>query len=261
MHEVLSGLTVVAAEGIPADSPLAKLAVPLGILVFLGSAYMLLRSNLGSRRAYLVLGTSFFGFMIILSLFWTFGAPGTPQAVGPSYLPGQPRDAYQAKWVPFAGDSLVAERDEYSVVQNYPDAFGEVPEDFSGEAQNGADAIAGFFAESDTEIDREPVDDFSADWNVDQIRYAEADNGFPVIAVTYLETGDDGEEVVDDPGEVTLFGFFDPGAILFPGLVVVGLAVLGFAIHAPLLAADENRQRREEAEAAQPEEERVPAGA
>lgn len=261
MHEVLSGLTVVAAEGIPADSPLAKLAVPLGALVFLGLPYLLLRSNLGTRRAYLVLATSFFGFMIIVSLFWTFGAPGTPQAVGPSYLPGQPRDAYEAKWVPFAKDSLVAEREEYSVVQNYPDAFGEVPEDFSGQAQNGAEAVAGFFADEDSDIEHEPVDGFSEDWKVDQIRYAEADNGFPVIAVTYLETGDDGEEVVDDPEEVTLFGFFDGGAILFPGLVVAGLAVLGFAIHALLLAADENRQRREEAEAAQHEEERVPAGA
>lgn len=261
MHEVLSGLTVVAAEGIPADSPLAKLAVPLGALVFLGTPFLLLRSNLGTRRAYLVLGTSFFGFMIILGLFWTFGAPGTPQAVGPSYLPGQPRDAYQATWVPFAQDSLVAERPAYSFVQDYPDGFGEVPKDFSGEAQNGADSIAGFFAESDTDIEREPVDGFSADWKIDQIRYAKADNGFPVIAVTYLETGDQGEEVVDDPKEVTLFGFFDAGAILFPGLVVVGLAVVGFAIHALLLAADENRQRREEAEAAQPEEERVPAGA
>lgn len=259
--DVLPGLTVIAAEGIPADSPLAKLAVPIGALVFFGTAYMLLRSNVGTRRAYLVLGTSFFGFMIILGLFWTFGAPGTPQAVGPSYLPGQPRDAYQPKWVPFAQDSLVAERDTYSFVQDYPEGFGEVPEDMGDRAQDGAGSIAGFFAEEDTEIDRKPVGGFSEDWQVDEIRYAEADNGLPVIAVTYLETGDQGEEVVADPEEVTLFGFFDPGAILFPGLVVVGVAVLGFAIHAPLLAADENRQRREEAEAAQPEDERVPAGA
>lgn len=259
MVDLLGGL-VVAVEEIPADSLLAKLAFPLGIIVFLGTTYLLLRSNLGTRRAYLVLGTSFFGFMIIISLFWTFGAPGTPQAVGPSHLPGPPRDAYEPTWVPFAQDSLVAERPEYQFVQDYPDGFGEVPEDASIDPKAGQGAIVDFFTAEDAEFDREPADGFSADWVVDQTRYAEADNGFPVIAVTFVEANEDGE-VAEDGGEVTLFAFFDAGAPLFPSLVVVGLSVLGFAIHAPLLAADENRQRREEAELAEPEEEKVPAGA
>lgn len=261
MFEELPGVTVVAVEVIPPDTVLAKLAVPLGALIFFGTPFLLLRAILGTRRAYLVLATSFFGFMILLSLFWTFGAPGTPQVVGPSYLPGQEPNAYEPTWTPFARTSQVAQRDLYDFVQGFPEGFSAVPEGFAKQARNGATTISSFFAAQDTEIDRSPVPGFAADWKIDQIRYAEAENGFPVIAVTYLETGEQGE-VVSDPRQVTLFGFFDPGSRLFPSLVVVGLAVLGFAIHVPLLAMDEKRQRREEAEADQPEEEeRVPAGA
>lgn len=266
MVDMLAGLEILAAQGVPGDSISARLAVPIGALVFYGSIYLLLRAAVGTRRAYLVFATSFFGFMIILSLFWTFGAPGTPPAVGPTYLPTQPSDAYQPKWTPFAQDSLVAERPEYAFVKDYPDGFGEVPADFERQAASGADSIAGFFGES-----AHQPGDFEEDWEPVEIVYAEAPNDFPVIAVTYEPPAEEGEEAAEG-GEaeggaeeevepVTLYGFFDPGAPLFPGIVFIVVSLVGFLLHVFLLNADERREQRELAEAAEEEREKVPAGA
>src|SRR5688572_24478959 len=102
-------LLVLATEGgIPTSNPWSQLAVPLGVLIFVGSVYLLLRSNLGTRRGYLVMSTSLWGFGFLLSLFWAFGAPGTPANTGPQNLPGQELDAYQPVWFPFAADSNLA---------------------------------------------------------------------------------------------------------------------------------------------------------
>lgn len=95
MSNLSSLMTVLASEGgIPASSPLAKLAVPIGIVIFVGPVFMLLRSNLGTRLGYLVMSTSLWGSTFLLALFWTFGAPGTPAFTGPQNLPGQELDEY-----------------------------------------------------------------------------------------------------------------------------------------------------------------------
>lgn len=262
--DLLTSLTTLAASGVPGDSPSARLAVPIGVLVFFGSIFLLLRANLGTRRGYLVFATSFFGFMIIMSAFWTFGAPGTPQAVGPTYLPGQPSDNYQPAWTAFAGDSLVAERPDYELVADYPDGFDEVPEDFASTADGGASKILEFFAESE----HQPVSGFSDSWEPAETLYAEAPNGDPVIAVTFEPPAEEAEEAAaegDDaePAEpVTLFAFFKKGAPLWPGTVFILISLAGFGLHAFLLHADEARERRDRAQLASDREaEKVPADA
>jgi hypothetical protein len=254
MLETLTGLTVLAAEGVPPGSPLAVLSVPIGVIVLLGSIYLLVRSNLGTRRGYLVMATSLFGFMVIMSIFWTFGAPGTPQATGPRNLPGQLPNEYQPTWTPFAQDSRIAQLPEYQIVQNHPDGFGEVPEDFADEAEAGANDIQTFFADEDH---GEVISDID---EVESIEYAEADNGFPVVAVTYLPVDPNTFEVVEDGEPVTLFAFFDEGNPIFPGLVFIALSLLLFGLHAFLLFLDEGRETREAARTAdEVEREPVPA--
>lgn len=247
--DLLTSLTTFAAAGVPGDSPSARLAVPLGILVFYGSIYLLLRANLGTRRGYLVLATSFFGFMIIISLFWTFGAPGTPQMVGPSHLPGQEPDAYEPAWFAFAGDSLIAEEPDYAFVQDYPDGFQEVSEGLAADADAATEEMITFFSETE----HQPVDGFDEEWEAADTHYAEAPNGFTVIAATF-------EPPEGDEEPVTLFAYFDEGAVRFPGYVFIGLALAGFLLHAVLLNADEAREQRDLAEVT-PEEEKVPASA
>lgn len=244
----LLDLLVLAQEehtGYAPDDPLAKVAVPLGVIILFGSVYLLLRANLGTRRGYLVLGTSLFGFLTILSLFWAFGAPGTPAATGPTSLPGQPADAYVPTWYPFAGDSLLANEPEYQFVKSYPEGFGDVPADLPKAAvDTGVTTIQTFFTSEDFDVLA-----FPDTWAVDEqsIRYRMAETGYPVIGVTFQET-DEQLSVVPGGEEFTAFAYFDAGNPPFPSFVVFGFAVVLFVVHAMLLDRDERRERRRAAE-------------
>lgn len=263
MPELLLDLVVIAAseEFVPPEDWRAQIALPVGIIFLLGGVFMLLRSNLGTRRAYLVQASAFFGFMLMISLFWAFGAPGTPAHSGPQNLPGQPLDYYQPKWVPFASDSLVAEMPEFDVAQDYPEGWSEEPpaDLTEDQAEDGVEDIRAFFAEEEA---GEQVGEL---WvpNVDEtpILYAEADDGRPMMAVEYVEADALGE--VEDPDNTYLaFGFFDEGFPLFPSLVFIVLSGGGFLLHMALLGWDERQERRELEEdlGEEAERERVPAG-
>jgi len=77
----------------------AKLAVPLGIVIFCGSIYMLLWSNYGAKKGALIYLSSLFAFTMMLGVFWWFGAPGTPRNTGLQNLPGQASDHYFGQWL------------------------------------------------------------------------------------------------------------------------------------------------------------------
>ncbi len=250
MPPALVDLLVLAVEehtGYAPEDPLAKLAVPLGVVILFGSVYLLLRANLGTRRGYLVLGTSLFGFMTILSLFWAFGGPGTPPATGPTSLPGQPADAYVPTWYPFAGDSLLANEPEYEFVKSYPEGFREVPPELpKADVETGVTTIQTFFTSEDFDVMA-----FPDTWAVDEqsIRYRMAETGYPVIGVTFRET-DEQLNIVPGGEEFTAFAYFDAGNPPFPSFVILGFALVLFVVHALLLDRDEQRERRQAAEEA-----------
>lgn len=257
--EMLLDLTVLASEEfVPPSDWRAQVAVPMAVLILLGSIYLLLRANLGTRRAYLVQASSFFGVMLFLSLFWTVGAPGTPPFTGPQNLPGQPIDYYQPKWVPFAGDSVVAEQPEYQAVQGYPETFDEVPAEQEGLAEDGAGAIQEFFSTN-------PADDggdswvIGDDWVVTATAYTVAENGRSLLAVEYTEPSEPGEAAPEGESYVA-FGFFQEDRRIIPNLVFILASAAGLLLHLALLAADERRERRdlEEDLGVEAEEERVP---
>jgi hypothetical protein len=248
-------LIVIAADEIPPDSIMAQLIVPIGLLVFLGSTYLLLRSNLGTRRAYYMLGTCTFAFLFIMSVFWGFGAPGTPQATGPQNLPGQTPDALLEKWVPFAQDSRLADRPDLSIVKDHPEGFeeGGWPADFEEHVDSGVDDIQSFFASEEA---GEQVGDL---WEAEVVAYAVTDTGLPVLAVEFREVDEEGEE---GEGTYTAFGFWDEGSPLLPSFIFMGVSFLGLIVHGFLLDRDERRERRRyAAETAEGEQapERVPA--
>lgn len=102
-------LFLAVEEAIPAGHPVAALAVPLGLLLFSGSVYLLLWSNYGARKAAAIYGTAFFGFGFLLGVFWWLGGPGIPTGLGVSHLPGQTNDHYQGRWFAFEPGSPRAE--------------------------------------------------------------------------------------------------------------------------------------------------------
>jgi len=59
------------------------LVVVTAFVLLPGSVYMLLASNFGALKGYLIAATAFFGFLILLSATWLFGLPGTTPLTGP----------------------------------------------------------------------------------------------------------------------------------------------------------------------------------
>ncbi|HEX6255755.1 MAG TPA: hypothetical protein VFZ70_08075 [Euzebyales bacterium] len=214
LHRVV--LAVAAAEEyVPPDDWRGAIALPAAIVIFFGAIFLLLKSNLGTRRAYLVEASTFFGFMLILSLFWGFGAPGTPRNTGPQSLPGQPADYYTPKWVAFAPDSTLAQ-ERFGVVNQFPEGFQE--EAGSAGAEEGADGAQEGGGEG--EADTEGADD-SAAGGADEIGafFREERGGeqligddWVVAGAPLVATAEGGEKVVgatfakpfafDDAGEV-----------------------------------------------------------
>ena len=215
--------------------------------------------------------------MIVQSLFWAYGAPGTPAATGPTNLPGQPANQYQATWIPFAQDSRIAEQPRFADLVADPDGQFDptVPEDFVDEVEGGTGDIVTFFS---NEVAGQRI---GSEWVVARGPfYAEAADGTQVIYATYgpvydadadpadipegFEVGDVVQATADGANRYSAFAYFDPPSASFPAIVYLLLALLGFAIHAPWLYADERRERRERQEAAAraaSEDERVPANA
>jgi hypothetical protein len=270
MLATMHNLIVFAAEAneelVPPDDWRSIIALPAAFLFFFVSIYLLLRSNLGTRRAYLVMATSFFGFMVILSLYWTTGAPGTPMATGPQNLPGQVPDYYQPKWEPFAADSVIGD-ERFPLVKSFPEGFSAVPDDdpeLADLAATAVDELQGFFSETRAGV----AGPIGQDWvAAGEPQVAVAADNAQVVGVTFAPPfPDDSEE--GTPGEpdtsgdtYTAFAFYDPGFILFPSLVMVALSLAGFVLHLLLLARDENREKEEQAGDVAVEPERVPAGA
>jgi len=119
---VTAAATILLAveDVIPPDHPVAILAVPLGLLFMSGSVYVLLWSNYGARKAAGIYGTAFFGFSLILGVFWWFGGPGIPPNLGITTLPGQAADHYDPVWYAFEPGS---ERAQFFSGVNTVDAF------------------------------------------------------------------------------------------------------------------------------------------
>lgn len=262
MPPLLLDLVVLAAEEfVPPDDWRAQIALPAGILILLGGVYLLLRSNLGTRRAYFVEATAFFGFMLMISLFWAFGAPGTPAFQGPQNLPGQPLDYYQPKWVPFAEDSLVAEDPDYQIAQDYPEGWSEqrpaaIDEDMLDDA---VDDVRDFFtAEA---AGGQVGETWVPNEDETPIMFAESANGRPMVAIEFVEADALGE-VTDPENTYLAFGFFDAGFLMLPSLVMIVLSLIGFVGHLLLLGWDERQERRqlEEDLGDQAAEQRVSAG-
>jgi hypothetical protein len=108
---------------IPADHPASILSLPLGLLFFGGSIFLLLWSNYGARKAGAMYGTAFFGISFILGVFFWFGGPGIPASLGITHLPGQTSSHYNAQWYGFEQGS---ERAEFYPSSNDPDSFQDV---------------------------------------------------------------------------------------------------------------------------------------
>ncbi|MFN2615408.1 MAG: hypothetical protein ABR552_11410 [Actinomycetota bacterium] len=110
---------LLACDGCFRGAPaVISLVICLGVLV--GSIYMLLMSNFGARKAYLITMISLAAWMMIMSAVWTLGLPGTTPGTGPR--------GREAGWIPFTPSSQVAREDYASDVSSFPNGWDALPQ-------------------------------------------------------------------------------------------------------------------------------------
>lgn len=281
------------AEGVPPEHIAAKLAVPIGVVIFCGAVFALLWSNYGAKKGALIYGTALFGFTTMLGVFWWFGAPGTPVATGLQNFPGQAPDAYQGAWYAFEPGSPRAEFfpstndiGSFQTVQEYvgtddpsDPALGYISGDLDGAGSNmlaqwlptdesgglriGAERRQALQEAAGTPGEGESRADPFYTAEIDELLLND-DGGIRVAGAritTYANFADEetGQVVRSEPVEQgTWFAFKDPGALWFPSAVWTFVSLGLFVICLFLLDRMEQREKRRHTEVEEAEDLAVP---
>ena len=243
------------------------LLVVLTAFVFLpGSVYMLLASNFGALKGYLIAAVGFFGFMVMLSAVWLFGIPGTTPLTGPKGT--QPTFKF------FTLDDPQAAT--YDSVRDFQGGAGNgwepAPE---GEFEEGTPE-ATLRADLDT-ARQTAVQDLIEETNAhieDSSEELDATN----VSAEVFYTIQDGTEVAavvispatppegsglqrPDFAPETFFAYRDPGSPYLPSILFLVGSVVLFLVHLFLLGVAERRRPLGQALTPTTEPERQPAGA
>jgi hypothetical protein len=230
------------------------------IVIFIGTLYYLLTTIFGWRRAYYVTMVSLFGFMILLSLVWLVGIPGTGPGFGPR--------GREPVWIAFHPTSEFAADFKQEIAQ-FPSGWDEPGEKYFGnpdKAKTGAiDSVKGIIQPALAGLmqrqklgSADPADynfrrrlDAAAEAKVSaeekavpvaEIRFKDAGGGQLLFGVTI--------PVSADHPQLTAFAMRDKGTVFLPALYFLVSSIVLFALHLWLLARDEIRQRAREAETA-----------
>lgn len=284
-------ILILASEGdrVPPDHIAANLSIPIAILIFCGSVFLLLWANYGAKKGALIYSVAWFGFNFVLGVFWWFGAPGTPVATGLQNFPGQATDAYQGRWYAFQPGSP---RAEFFDVTNNFDQF-VTPEEMAGTEDPEDPALA--FLRGDLEQASQlmlqqwlPADEsgglrlganrrqqlqeaagepqegedraspfFTAE--IEEVRVTEEDGvrvaGARINTVAIFVDEETQKPVRTETVETgNWFAFKDPGALWFPSAVWTGVSLLFFIISLFFLDRVEQREKRARAEVQEPED-------
>ena len=209
--------------------------VLMGLILFVGSVYLLLTAVLGRWMGYLVLMVAFSGWMILLSSLWAFGffsqGPDTPVNLGP-------RGAEPA-WVPLLA-STDATSDRYEQFRSYPDSPWVQPEpgEDAAQVQSVTGIVSDFLAEeANAELDiphTDPTAVTGVDFAVDSIHFANADGTQLAVArAHFLEGGP----------QWTISLYHDEGSVpKYSYMFLIGSVIL-FAVHLPLLDRAERKRK------------------
>jgi hypothetical protein len=243
----------------------AAVAIVLtGIVIFMGTIYYLLTTIFGWRRAYYVLMVSLMGFMIILSLVWLVGIPGTGPGFGPR--------GREPEWKVFAPESQQA-ADFKADLATYPSGWAEPGKKYFGNhdsKQTGAidskgeidtikgilqPALAGLFQKRGTGSAKPTDYSFRLPATAaEEAKLSPDELAVPVATVRFQDTGGGvllfGVTIPAVPGahpEVTAFAYRDKGTVFMPALEFLLAALVLFGVHLWLLARDEMKQKARDA--------------
>ena len=229
-----------------------------------GSVYMLLASNFGALKGYLIAGTAFFGFLMMLSAVWLFGIPGTTPLTGPKGT--QPSFKFFTLNDPAAAT--------YDSVRDFQGgAGGSWQTAPTGDFQQGSPeanlksdldtarqtAVSDLIEKTNANV-KDSSDELDVT-NLDAKTYYTIQDGHEVAAVVISpKTPPAGSGLKrPDLAPVTAFAYRDPGNPYLPSIIFLVASVILFLVHMVLLGVAE--RRRPLGVALTPSEgDRVPAG-
>ena len=241
------------------------LVVVIAFVFLPGSVFMLLASNFGALKGYLIAGTAFFGFLIMLSAVWLFGIPGTTPLTGPKGT--QPTFKFFTLDDP-AASTYDSVRDFQGGAGNgwQPAPEGEV-EEGSPEAELKADldtarqtAVQDLIEETNAN-----VEDSSEELdvtNLDAKTYYTIQDGTEVAAIVISPKTPPAGSGLQRPdfAPKTTFAYRDPGSPYLPSILFLIASSVLFVVHMLLLGVVERRRPLGVAQPHAPEPERQPAG-
>lgn len=211
--------------------------VAMGLILFIGSVYLLLSAVIGRWMSYLVVVVAFSGWLAVLSSLWAFGfysqGPDTPVNLGPR--------GPEPAWVPLLVSGGQTS-DAYRAFESYPEGpwhraqTGELP----GSTQAVSGVVTAFLAEhanDELEIPHTDPDAVTAvDFTVDRISFAPAEDGTTSLAVVEAHFSEGGPLL-------TVSLYHDTGSVPRYSYMFLAGSVILFAIHLPLLDAAERKRR------------------
>lgn len=223
------------------------LAVTLAsVILFVGSVYIVMAAFMGRTMAYLVIAVSLFGWMIIWSTLWTFGANafgvGTPKYQGPRGT--EPHWAVIA-----AGTSAVSSK--YEETTSYPGAPWQPPNaDSQPSVATVKTAFQNYLTQQAVEqLEKEGTKVCLSTEKPEQNCFILDPATFVVTDVKFA-TADDGTHLAAGHSfytlggpQVTLFASHQKGNVPIYSVTFLIASILGFVVHLPLLDRAERRRK------------------
>ncbi len=225
------------------------LTVTAALIFFLGSVFFVLSGYVGRRMAYLIEASAFFSWFLLLSLIWCFGfysqGPTNERYLGPQ--------GTVAHWQPVAGGFQVASS-RFGVVDHYPGSPWKAEPGQQTSVSEVASAVQTFMAgEANSaaginvptpipEIDGGPPPaattgpaPFTTDqFTVQNVEFAVDGHTSLAVAQAFYSGG--------GPA-VTVFLYHDRGNVPVYSFASLFVAILGLAIHVPLLDRAERKRK------------------
>lgn len=206
----------------------------MGLILFVGSVYLVLTAVLGRWMGYLVVMVTFSGWMILLSALWAFGfysqGPDTPVNLGP-------RGA-EPSWIPLLA-STGQTSDRYEAFRSYPgDPWKEPASGATAEVQSVTGIVTDFLAEEANQELEIPHTDPRA---VTGVEFAVDDLHFATVGGTQLAVAQ--AHFLDGGPLWTVSLYHDEGSVPRYSYMFLAGSVLLFAIHLPLLDIAERKRK------------------